>query len=37
MRTGETQAVLRKKLAELECGVGIKVKRGIGYMLEVLS
>lgn len=28
---------LRKKLAELECGVGIKVKRGIGYMLEVLS
>ena len=27
---------LRKKLAELECGVGIKVKRGIGYMLEVL-
>ncbi len=28
---------LRKKLAELECDVGIKVKRGIGYMLEDLS
>ena len=28
---------LRKKLAELGCGVGIKVKRGIGYTLEVLS
>ena len=27
---------LRKKLAELDCGVGIKVKRGIGYTLEVL-
>ena len=28
---------LRKKLTELGCGVGIKVKRGIGYTLEVLS
>lgn len=28
---------LRKKLTELGCGVGIKVKRGIGYTREVLS
>ena len=28
---------LIKKLAELECDVGIKVKLGIGYMLEDLS